>query len=68
MDGGFDNIFCGRTVMEVNGQPMVIIAILTIYIIGGGIIYHNKKFLASLNMWGRKELLTPLNGKGHNLM
>jgi hypothetical protein len=65
MDGGFDNIFCGRTVMEVNGQPMVIIAVLSVHLMGGGIIYHDKKFSTSFNMRSSKELLTPLNGRSH---
>ena len=65
MDGGFDNIFNGLTVMEVNGQPMVSIAVLSVHLMGGGIIYHDKKFPTSFNVRSSKELLTPLNGQVH---
>jgi len=32
---------------------------------GGGMIYHDKKFPTSFNVRSSKELLTPLNGQVH---
>lgn len=68
MDGGFYKVFHGIICAQINHQPIISMAELPHILMGGGIIYHNKKFIASLNMWGRKKLLAPLNGKGHNLI
>jgi hypothetical protein len=63
MDGGFNKVPNCRTVIYVNGQPMVLITVLSIHLMGGGMIYHDKKFPTSFNVRSSKELLTPLNGQ-----
>jgi hypothetical protein len=52
--------------MYVNTQPMVLITVLSEHLMGGGMIYHDKKFPTSFNVWSSKELLTPLNGQVHH--
>jgi hypothetical protein len=68
MDGGCNDISHIMTYPKVDGQPIVLFAVLSIHSIGGGIIYHDKEFLASLNMWWGEILFAPSNGEVHNLI
>ena len=63
MDGRFDKVPNIHTGGKVNGQPIVSLTVLSIHLMGGGIIDHDKKFLSPVNVWGSKKLPAPFNSK-----